>query len=134
MRAFGCGEFASGAIEAYYSGYSMGLDLVELVIEVEKSFGISILNEDASKIITVGQLYEYVVANLPTEESSRCVSATAFLQFRRALIDQFGVNRREIRPSTLLGNVIPGAKRRSAWRVLARRLDWRCPPSFGLRG
>lgn len=30
----------------------MGLDLVELAIEVEKSFGITIVNEDASNIIT----------------------------------------------------------------------------------
>ena len=46
----------------------MGLDTVELVIEVEKAFDISILDADAEKIITVGQLYDCVVSKLPAHE------------------------------------------------------------------
>jgi hypothetical protein len=70
------------------------LDLVELAIEVEKSFGITIVNEDASKIITVGQLYDYVLAKLPAQETRRCLSAGAFYEFRRALIARFAVKTR----------------------------------------
>jgi len=105
----------------------MGLDLVELVIDVETAFGISIPNEDASKIITVGQLYDYIIANLPAQETKRCLSAAAFYQFRRALTDQFDVDRREVRPSTLIGSIVPERKRRSDWQLLGRRLDWRVP-------
>jgi acyl carrier protein len=106
----------------------MGLDLVELAIEVEKSFGITIVNEDASNIITVGQLYDYVLAKLPAQETRRCLSAGAFYEFRRALIAQFAVKPGEIRPSTLIGSIIPEPKRTSDWELLARRLDWRLPP------
>jgi hypothetical protein len=42
----------------------MGLDTVELVIEVEKAFDIAILDADAERIATVGQLYEFVLAKL----------------------------------------------------------------------
>jgi hypothetical protein len=38
----------------------MGLDIVELVIEVETVFGIQIPNEDAKTLETVGLLYDYV--------------------------------------------------------------------------
>jgi acyl carrier protein len=37
------------------AGGSMGLDTVELVIEVEKAFDIAILDADAERIATVGQ-------------------------------------------------------------------------------
>jgi acyl carrier protein len=38
----------------------MGLDLVELVIELETIFDIRIPNEDAKTLETVGLLYDYV--------------------------------------------------------------------------
>jgi acyl carrier protein len=38
----------------------MGLDIVELVIEVETVFGIQIPNEDAKRLETVGLLFDYV--------------------------------------------------------------------------
>jgi acyl carrier protein len=36
------------------------LDLVELIMELEDRFGIKIPNEDAEKILTVGQAVDYV--------------------------------------------------------------------------
>ncbi len=38
----------------------MGLDTVELIVEIEKSFNISIPDEKAERIATVGQLADYV--------------------------------------------------------------------------
>jgi acyl carrier protein len=41
----------------------MGLDTVELIVEIEKSFNISIPDEKAGRIVTVGQLADYVYLN-----------------------------------------------------------------------
>jgi acyl carrier protein len=41
------------------------LDLVELVMELEDRTGIRIPDEDAAKILTVGQAAEYVAARAP---------------------------------------------------------------------
>ncbi len=40
----------------------MGLETVELVMEIEDEFGIKIPDEDAERIQTVGQLEQYVVS------------------------------------------------------------------------
>ena len=41
------------------------LDLVELVMELEDNYGIRIPDEDAVRILTVGQAADYVAAHVP---------------------------------------------------------------------
>lgn len=41
------------------------LDLVELVMELEDSYGIRIPDEQAAKILTVGQAADFVAAHAP---------------------------------------------------------------------
>ena len=106
----------------------MGLDTVELVIEVESAFGIQIPDAEASGLITVGQLYEYVLSKLPTVETRRCASAAAFYRFRRAVVGQLSVGRGDVRPSVPIGGVIPPTRRRSEWALLGESLGWRMPP------
>jgi acyl carrier protein len=38
----------------------MGLDIVEMMMEIEKSFDIEIANADAEGLATVGQLFDHV--------------------------------------------------------------------------
>jgi acyl carrier protein len=41
------------------------LDLVELVMELEDSYGIRIPDEEAAKILTVGQAADFILAHAP---------------------------------------------------------------------
>jgi acyl carrier protein len=44
------------------------LDLVELQMELEDSYGVKMTDEQAAKILTVGQAVDFVVANAPDRE------------------------------------------------------------------
>ena len=45
------------------------LDLVELVVELEDSYGVRIPDDEAARILTVGQAAEYVAAHAPETTS-----------------------------------------------------------------
>ncbi len=70
----------------------MGLDVVELVMEIEDEFGIQITNENYPKLVTVGDLRDLVVVKLAMKEgwepvglSSFCPSAALFFWLRKGL-------------------------------------------------
>ena len=47
------------------------LDLVELVVELEDSYGVRIPDEEAAKILTVGQAADYVAAHARRDRDLR---------------------------------------------------------------
>ncbi len=50
----------------------MGLDGVELIIEMEETFGIKIDDRDAEPIGTVGQAYQYILGKLTLCPAALC--------------------------------------------------------------
>lgn len=48
----------------------MGLDTVELVMDVEREFNIKIPDENAVKILTVGEFYDFVISRLKEQGRS----------------------------------------------------------------
>jgi len=104
----------------------MGLDGVELIMEVEDTFGISIPDEEAEYCSTVGGMYNIIISKLtPAEEG--CLSNSAFYKLRKAMIDEFNFSRKEIRPKALLHGFFPEKNRRSAWKSLQERLNLQLP-------
>lgn len=106
----------------------MGLELVEIVLEVEETFGIVISDNAATQIRTVGQLHEYILDARRQERQSGCPTSRVFLQIRRVLTATTSTPRQAIRPSTDLKTVIPPQIRRRVWNRLQQDV------SGGLKG
>ena len=60
------------------------LDLVELVVELEDSYGVRIPDEEAAKILTVGQAADFVAAHAAEIETELNPSRAARRAARRA--------------------------------------------------
>lgn len=97
----------------------MGMDGVEIVMETEDAFGITIEDGEAEKIRTPGQLIDLVISKVSTEGAQPCTTRRAFHRLRRALIVKLGIERRRIRPDTRLDSLIPLRRRRERWSALA---------------
>ncbi|QDV23104.1 acyl carrier protein [Aureliella helgolandensis] len=106
----------------------MGLDVVELVMEIEEAFGISLPDDRAGKMLTVGDVYEFILEKTAdtTLKSSTCLTAAAFYQLRRHL-RSLGLPHSKVRPKTKLERAIPLLGRRSYWLTLSSRMDLQFP-------
>jgi acyl carrier protein len=106
----------------------MGLDVIELVMEVEEHFGISIPDSQAERIYTVGELYGYILKQMglkpPGRKASiRCPTSRAFYQIRRTLTEELGVDRKAVRPAALLRDLFPADSRTAVWPRLSAALN-----------
>lgn len=113
----------------------MGLDLIELELEVEREFDITITNEAAQEIATPRQLAAYVQTRLLGRQAAggagrrvKCASQVAFYRLRAALVKIAGVPRRDVRPDTRLADLLPADQVPAQWRKLARALGMRALP------
>ena len=103
----------------------MGLETVELVMDVEESFGISIPDEKAQDIVTVGDLFEFVKSRAKLAPAGTCLTAATFYDVKRALRDR-GISQR-FGPSTHLADILPSADRRSFWNSLGSGMQLKLP-------
>jgi acyl carrier protein len=105
----------------------MGLDLVEMVIQVEDTFGFSIPNEDIEHILIMGKLYDYVLAHRFHGKQDACLSSMTFYKVRRALMSVLQVERKEVRVSTEL-SALMSKQRRKTWQAIEKLTGFRLPP------
>ncbi len=104
----------------------MGLDAVELLLEVEETFGFSIPDEDAAALDTAGKLYDYIMDHRFRGRREGCLTSVAFYKLRRALMLDLGVPRSGVRPPAPLATIIT-TRRRRVWVNLRKTLGLRLP-------
>jgi hypothetical protein len=98
-------------------------DPVAVVMAIEEKFGLTIPDEEAEKIHTMGQLHDYVLARVARGQPQVCVTSAAFYRLRRALGEVCGVPREHVRPQARLEDLVPLPDRPSAWHELQARLS-----------
>lgn len=100
----------------------MGLDAVELVMEVEDRFGIKVPDAEACRMRTVADVAAFVISQLP-RSSGICPTARSFYQFRKSLVEHGKLERRSIRPKTRLDLLFPRrSKRRTVWGCIGKQV------------
>ena len=86
-------------------------DEVDLLIDVEETFGVAIEARGAETLGTVGDLYDVVVGRLDPEPNAPCLSARAF----RQLAPELHAGGARVRPSTRLASLAGGNQRVADW-------------------
>ena len=88
----------------------MGLDSVEIVLGWEEAFGIRLANEEVEVLRTPAQAVALIAGKLGASENRGgvCLSMRAFGRVRRALVECANIERAQIRPKTILRNLLKG--------------------------
>jgi acyl carrier protein len=101
----------------------VGLETVELVMEIEDEFDLAIPDEDAEKIQRCGELHAYLLHRLRPLRGAPCVSAAAFYRLRKVLLQHLPLTkRRQIQPAALIHKLM-GEAYAHRWPLIARDLN-----------
>lgn len=111
-------------------GLAGDLDDVDLVQDVERAFGIRLLDDELARCVTVGDLFELVVDRLPTgpQSAKRCASAMCFYRLRRIVLTM--EPDMDLRPTTSI-DVLQTIPVRSLYRAI-QNVDGLRPPAPSL--
>jgi acyl carrier protein len=98
-------------------------DLEDLLVKVEKSFGIKFV-ENELKQETFGELCEYITNKIELENTEDCSSQQAFYKLREAISSSLLFDEKLISPSFPLNQVLPRKNRRSKVKKLENQLGF----------
>jgi hypothetical protein len=100
----------------------MGLDVVEIFIELEIQFQLAIPDAEASKLLTVGQTADYVIERLRERAGpagAGCASARFFYRLRRELMRHYSIPSGDVRPTSRVGDLVRPKADRALWPEVA---------------
>jgi hypothetical protein len=98
----------------------------QIVFAIRDVFAIRISAEEAASILTVGQLYDHILANFSYGQQEGCLRSVAFYKLRRALIT-CGVPREAIKLDAWLTQLMPTGTRKYQWSQLRAGLNLPLP-------
>ena len=101
----------------------MGLDLVELVIRIEDTFGIQIPDRVATGLTTPKKVTDFILSQVEkSDESLSCLSQKAFYSLRREFTQQLSIPRRQFVPEARLEELLPEERRDEVWKNIGSSL------------
>jgi acyl carrier protein len=106
----------------------MGLDSVEILMKVEETFGISIPDEEAQKIVTIGDFHNAVWRHLNGKQSNTCKTQHLFYTLRKSIADEFGYSPQQLTLAVSPETIFPKVNRRDAYATFADRVHLKLPP------
>ena len=98
----------------------MGLDLLEFTIAIEDAFGIFIPDPDAQRLLTPGDLIDYLETRLHPGDSPGCLEQRAFYALRKAGMQVLGQPRDAFRPSTPWVELLHPKQVARQWTLIGR--------------
>ena len=110
----------------------MGLESVELLVEVEDTFNLSIASEEAAQVVTVGDLHALVLRKVKAVAKAPCLTAHVFYRLRKAFLEVYDVPRAEL--ALPLNRVVPPSSRRAHWEGLEAIVHLTLPVLWRPRG
>lgn len=107
----------------------MGLDSVEILVEVEKALEIEISNAEASNIYTVGDFQNCAWKHIQNKRplANKCFSQITFYKLRPKFIELLHIDKSAFSPDQKIEHIFPKKNRRELWSVIQNSVDLKLP-------
>ena len=108
----------------------MGLDAVEIVMEVEEAFDIRLEDAEVVKVSTPRDLIDLVMGKVAQSDAAGCLTQRAFNRLRAALLRQLPLKRQDIAPQVRMADLAPRTNRKILLECLAAEIGTPPMPSL----
>ena len=105
----------------------MGLDSIEILMKVEDTFGIKIPDQEAEKILTVGDFHNSVWRHLAGKHSDKCKSQNLFYKLRESFTESFSFSPKQLKLDTSPEDIFPRVNRRQEYLSFAGTTNFKLP-------
>jgi acyl carrier protein len=105
----------------------MGLDSIEILMKVEDTFGIKISNQEAEKIVTVGDFHNAAWLQLSDRHSDKCKSQKLFYKLRKSLAYSFNFSPQQLKLGISPDEIFPTTNRRQVYLTFANTTNLKLP-------
>ena len=101
----------------------MGLELVELVIRIEDTFGIQIPDRIAAELTTPKKVTDFILSQVDeSPDPLPCLSQKAFYSLRREFTRQLSLPCRQFAVDATLKEILPEERRDVVWKNIGSSL------------
>jgi hypothetical protein len=100
----------------------MGLDSVQLVMDIEDTFNIRIPDKECEQINTVEDFSNIVKKYIVLYPNSTCLTQHAFYKLRRSF-EMIGDSRNEVLPNSTIRTLLPSSDLQLWWNILETELE-----------
>lgn len=109
------------------SSKNIGLDSVEILMKVEDTFGIKIPDQEAEKIITVGNFHDAVWRHLSGKQSDKCKSQGLYYKLRKSFANSFNFPTQQFNLNTSPELIFPKSNRRQEYFAFSNETNLKLP-------
>ncbi|MFD1772129.1 acyl carrier protein [Sphingobacterium suaedae] len=99
-------------------------DINDLLIQIEKSFGIEFGDSELFYISTFGELCDHIVGKITYDSSNDCTSQQAFYKLRDAIVSTGQIDPKSISTNSSLMDLLPKERRRVQIKKWEQRLGF----------
>jgi divalent metal cation (Fe/Co/Zn/Cd) transporter len=100
-------------------------DIEYLLLKVESSLGIKLVENELGHIKTFGEFCDYIADKIQLNNSNDCTTQQAFYKLRSAVETTLQLDRNEIIPNLELTELLPRKNRKTLVKNLESKLDFR---------
>ena len=101
----------------------MGLDLVELTIRIEETFGIRIPDRVAPELTTPRKVSDFILTQVAESRAPlSCLSQKAFYMLRREFTRRLSLPRGRFQVDAQLKEIVPEERRDEVWKAIGSSL------------
>jgi acyl carrier protein len=105
----------------------MGLDSVEILLQVEQACGVKIPDKEAEQILTVGDFQAAVWKQVSGRQSNQCVSQHLFYKIRQSFAEKFGIEKKSFTLDAIPDHLFPVLNRRKVYYNFGNTIDLELP-------